>query len=288
MRWVDPVFSILFIMSLVSGCAVPQFDVPTDSAGQPTVYTIVQRIECEMRDMVRDDMPEDPASFHRLFLLNGDYDVAIALSLDVNNTGGLAPSLSYIDPLSKLTTFTFSGTGTLSEARDHNFTENIQLSFREIFTKWKYHKRPYDCPSPVTNLAGTLGIGDFVAMADSTEGLDTHQTLSGKGVFGGMIQFLVTKSITSLGPTWSLVYFKGPGGVTASKVNTDNITLAFAQGPNVGKPMLEGKVVEGRGANKDAYWFLQQLLNSTLSSQIVNLQTSLPNSVPALLAFPLP
>jgi hypothetical protein len=268
-----------------SGCAVPQFDVPTDSAGQPTVQTIVDRIQCEMRDMVRDDT-SDPAAFHRLFLLNGDYDVAIALSLEVNNTGGLAPSLSYIDPLSKVTSFTLSGAGTLSESRDHNFTENIQLSFREIYTKWKYKVRSYNCPSAATNLAGTLGIKDFVAMAALTENLDTKQTLSGKGVFGGSIQFLVTKSLTSFGPTWSLVYFKGPGGVTASQVNTDKLTLAFAQGPNVGKPM--GKIVEPNPPNKNAYWFLQQLLNSSLISQLTTLQTTLPSSLPPLLGLPLP
>jgi hypothetical protein len=135
------------------------------------------------------------------------------------------------------------------------------------------------------------GMKDFVAMAALTENLDTKQTLSGKGVFGGSIQFLVTKSLTSLGPTWSLVNFKGPGGVTASQINTDSLTLAFAQGPNVGKPMIVGRIVEPNPPNKNAYWFLQQLLNSSIISQIITLQTSLPNSLPslpALLGLPLP
>jgi hypothetical protein len=285
MRRFNAVISSCLWALMCVGCAVPQFDVPTDTAGQPTVQTIVDRIQCEMRDMVRDDTAE-PVAFHRLFLLNGDYDVAIALSLEVNNTGGLAPSLSYINPLSKVTSFTLSGTGTLSESRDHNFTENIQLSFREIYTKWKYGVRPYDCPPANTNLAGTLGIKDFVAMAALTENLDTKQTLSGKGVFGGSIQFLVTKSLTSFGPTWSLVYFKGPGGITASQVNTDKLTLAFAQGPNVGKPM--GKIPGPNPPNKNAYWFLQQLLNSSLISQLTTLQTTLPGSLPPLLGLPLP
>jgi hypothetical protein len=290
MRPFNALISSCFGASMCLGCAVPQFDVPTDSAGQPTVQTIVDRIQCEMRDMVRDDSAE-PTAFHRLFLLNGDYDVAIALKLEVNNTGGLAPSLSYIDPLTKATMFTFSGTATLSESRDHTFTENIQFSFREIYTKWKYNVRPYNCPSPDTNLAGTLGMKDFVAMAALTENLDTKQTLSGKGVFGGSIQFLVTKSLTSLGPTWSLVNFKGPGGVTASQINTDSLTLAFAQGPNVGKPMIIGRIVEPNPPNKNAYWFLQQQLNSSIISQLITLQTSLPNSLPslpALLGLPLP
>src|SRR5258708_32424650 len=62
--------------SMCGGCAVPHYDVPTDSAGQPTVKSIIDRIQCEIRDMIRDDMGEgDTTSFHRRFLLNGDYDV---------------------------------------------------------------------------------------------------------------------------------------------------------------------------------------------------------------------
>ena len=104
------VFLILSIAIclLCTGCAVPAYDVPLDEYGQPTVKTIVERIQCEIRDMVRDDRPGDPASFHRLFLLNEDYEVTVALSLDVNNSGGLSPSVLYVNPLSSATGFTFS------------------------------------------------------------------------------------------------------------------------------------------------------------------------------------
>lgn len=67
--------------------------------------------------MVRDDTG-DVASFHRKFLLDGDYDAEVALTLEVNDTGGLAPSLSYMNPLTATTSFMFSGTGTLSKSRD--------------------------------------------------------------------------------------------------------------------------------------------------------------------------
>src|SRR6266568_1013161 len=50
-----------------TGCAVPRYDVPYTEAGQPTVKSIVQRIQCEIRDMVRDDT-DDPAAFHGRFL----------------------------------------------------------------------------------------------------------------------------------------------------------------------------------------------------------------------------
>jgi hypothetical protein len=266
------------VSSMCGGCAVPRFDVPSDPAGQPTVQTIVARIQCEIRDMVVDNMPNDVTSFHRLFLLDGDYDVEIALSLEVNDTGGLAPSLAYIDPISKLASFMFSGTGTISEARAHNFTENIQLSVRNIYTEWRTNANPHNCPVADTNLAGTLGIKDYVAMAALTPHLDQKQTISGKGVFGGSMQFVVNKNLNSLGPTWSLVRFKGPGPlVTLSEVNTDKITLAFAQGPNAGKRMgpITG-VIPPNPPNPSSNFFLQQLLTSSVLSQLLMLQNSLP------------
>ncbi len=266
--------AIAVVASLSNGCTVPHYDVPYTSTGQPTVKSIVDRIQCEIRDMVRDDMGDSYVpSFHRLFLLNGDYDVEIALSVEVNDTGGLAPSLSYMHPLTALTSFTFSGNGTLRESRDHNFTENIQLSVRDIYIDWKTGADPHDCPPADTNLSGTLGISDFVAMAAQSQNLDTTNS-SGKGVFGGSIQFLITKNVTTVGPTWSLVHFKGPGGLASlSEVNTDKITLAFAQGLNVGKRMIFSRGVK-HPLNPDAYFFLQQLLTSSINSQLTILQNS--------------
>jgi hypothetical protein len=256
---------------MCGGCAVPHYDVPYSMAGVPTVKTIVARIQCELRDMVRNDRPSDPITWRRDFLLNHDYEVEVALSLEVNNTGGLAPTLSYMNPLTAATSFAFGGTGTLSESRDHNFTENLQFSVRDIYTDWKTGLDPHDCPPAETELAGNLGIVDFVFMAGGSEGLDESQNLTAKGVFGGTIQFLITKSVTAFGPTWTLVHFKGPGGLASvSQVNTDKITLAFAEGPNVGK-----RLAVPRRLNPAAHAFLQQLLTGSISSQLSIIQNSL-------------
>jgi hypothetical protein len=231
-----------------------------------------------MREMVVPD-PNDSVSFNSDFLLSNDYLVAIALSLDVTNTGGLAPSMSYHNPLGGATSFAFGGTGTLSEARDHNFTENIQLSFREMYSEWKKDNQLFQCPSAETNLAGNLGIKDFVALAAQTPHLNQTANSASPGVFGGTVQFLVTKQINSLGPAWTLVHFVGPGGVNLSQVNTDKITLAFARGPNVGKPLS----VAENAPNSNANSFLQQLLLSQISSQLNAVQA--PSTPPVL--FPL-
>ena len=52
------------------------------------------------------------------WLLNLDYDVQVTLSLEVTDTGGLAPSFSYATPLSVGTFLNVGASATLSEARD--------------------------------------------------------------------------------------------------------------------------------------------------------------------------
>jgi len=271
-RWVF--LCVAFLSAVMCGsCAVPLYDVPYSTSGQPTVRTIVARIQCELRDMVRNDRPDDPVTWHRAFLLNHDYEVEVALSLEVNNTGGLAPNMSYMQPLTAATSFAFGGTATLSESRDHTFTENLQFSVRDIYQDWKSGADPHECPPANTELAGTLGISDFVAMAAVSDNLDQTVSLTSKGVFGGTIQFLVTKSLSALGPTWTLVNFKGPGGLASlSQVNTDKITLAFAEGTKVGQPLTK---ITKRRQNPAAHAFLQQLLTGSISSQLTTIQNSL-------------
>lgn len=250
---------------LCTGCAVPFYDVPLDEYGQPTVKTIVERLQCEIRDIVRDDRPGDPVSFQGPWLLNGDYEVVIALSLEVNDSGGLAPSFSYVSPLTAATTWTWGASATLSKARDHTFSENIQLSTRQIYRDWKSNLKPYNCPEPNTNLAGSLGIKDLVSMAASTPNLKETDLGEGKSVFGGSIQFVVTKSLSAAGPSWQLVRFKNIAALgSLSEVNTDKVTLAFAPGTNAGKRMPRV-----HGLNKAAYDFIQQLILNSINSQLV-------------------
>jgi hypothetical protein len=263
--------------SFLTACAIPQFDVPYTVRG-PDASSIVRRIECEMKEMVVFDK-DNPASFNSKFLLNNDYDVAVALSLDVTNTGGASPSLSYLNPLASATSFAFSGAGTFSEAREHNFTENIQLSLRQIYMDWKQNNEYFQCPAAQTNLGGDLGIRDYVALAARTPDLNQTLTPAQGSVFGGSVQFLVTKQVNSFGPTWTLVHFVGPGSVNLSQVNTDKITLAFARGPNVGKPIT----VTSNSANPNANAFLQQLLLGQISTQLSTQQV--PSAVPGFLPF---
>ncbi|MBR1123748.1 hypothetical protein JQ628_19635 [Bradyrhizobium lablabi] len=256
------IFPTVILAASCGGCAVPNWDVPRDEYNQPTVKTIIERIQCEIRDMVRDDRPDDPASFHRKFLLNGDYEVLIALSLEVNDSGGLAPSTTYATPITPPgSTFTFAANANLGQARAHTFTENVEISTRQIYLDWKSRLKSYDCPLQDHYLSGTLGIKDLVSMAASSPGLDESQ----KTVFGGSIQFVITKSLSATGPSWQIVRFKNIATLASlSEINTDKITLSFAQGSNKGK-----RLPRIYGVNRAAYEFLQQQLLNSISSQLI-------------------
>jgi len=258
--------------TICAGCAVPFYDVPLDEFGQPTVKSIVERIQCELRDMVRNDRPEHPDSFHRLFLLNNDYEVVVALSLEVNDSGGLAPSVSYVTPLATAATLTLGANANLSKARSHTFSENLQLSTRQIYLDWRDGIKPYDCPVADTNLAGTLGIKDLVSMAASSDALDEELKGGAKSVFGGIVQFVVTKSISAAGPSFQIVRFRNIAALgSLSEVHTDKITLAFAPGANRGKrlPPPGARRILSRPPNDAGFQFLQQLMINSISSELI-------------------
>jgi hypothetical protein len=61
-------------------------------------------------------------------------------------------------------------------------------------------------------------------------------------------------------------------------VNTDKITLSFAQGPNAGKRMPRvGSIIKHNSFNTAADIFLQQQLLNSISSQLILLQNSPPH-----------
>jgi hypothetical protein len=296
--------AVLLGASFLCGCGVPHYDVPYTDVGHPTVNTIIERIQCEIRDLVRTDVKDksSPSQMYGSFLRSNDFDVLIALSIEVNDTGGLTPSLSYMYPPSS---FTFSGNATLSESRDHTFTENLQYPVRQIYLDWYSANLAeqagidpkslgltlHDCPLQAdTNLSGELGIVDFVALAARSAGLDTKG--SAAKLFGGTIQFLVTKNVNAVGPTWSLVHFKGPGGLAGlSQVNTDKIVLSFAQGSDIGTDIVLPTLAQlkrdflrpkethprARAFNYKAYLLLQQQLTGSIGSQLNILQNDVVN-----------
>ncbi|WP_377828805.1 hypothetical protein ACFKHW_37690 [Bradyrhizobium lupini] len=224
-----------FVVALqvsLTGCAniVPIYDIPRDaSSGAPTVSSIVRRVTCELANLVA------PGAPHEFELLTGQYQVAVQLDLTVNDTGGLAPSVSYLNP-----PFAFSLGAKLEQSREQFFSEKLFFSLLDLrdevedsevaYREGRVTSKITDCASFAdTNLAGDLGIRQAVDLALGSNYLQTSAKLSEQGAFGGYINFLVTKNLNTVGPTWTLTHFTGPGGFgSLSEVNTDKLTFAFA------------------------------------------------------------
>jgi hypothetical protein len=158
------------------------------------------------------------------------------LNLTVNDTGGLSPSLTYINA-----PFAFGLGGTLSQSREQNFTQKFYYSMRALQKEAGVERRLggslAECWPTDTNLAGELGLTRTVELAFTSQHVDWGKKLSDDGVFGGYVNFVVTKNVNG-GPTWTLTSFIGPGSNLGSfsEVNTDKLTFAFARGDKAGTP----------------------------------------------------
>jgi hypothetical protein len=220
------------LAALLAGCSnIDRFDVPKNpTTGNPSLRSIVQRIKCELATMAADDYK------YKAFMDAGDFVVALQLSLTVNDDGSLAPSFTYTNGL-----FSFNAGAKLDAQREQNFTEQLIFSIKDIKTEMilaqqasrKLHVDvdSFACPFIDTNLAGELGLVQSAEMAFTSEGLNLATKLSGTGgAFGGYVNFIITKNLNSIGPTWMLKHFKGPGSLAGvSEVNTDKLTFAFAE-----------------------------------------------------------
>ncbi|MDA9408898.1 hypothetical protein [Bradyrhizobium sp. CCBAU 45384] len=212
---------------------------PSANAKPLPVRILTARIFCELRDLVRDDAPNAPMSWHRAFLLNGDYGVAIHLSLEVVDTGDLA----------------ISRTDNISLPHTRNFTQPLNKSMRDIYLEWKSGTNLYDCPS---NLAATLGFGSAVDNGARATGPTLSSPAASGGAFGQTMKFVVTGNPNDA-DGWMLTSFENTSAVTGLPgVKINKMTFAFAPGPNTGKRIGQSM---SRTPNVAALSFLDELLS---------------------------
>ncbi|WP_146055913.1 hypothetical protein [Bosea psychrotolerans] len=193
--------------------------------------------------------------------MTGNYEVAASLSLQVTDSGQLTPSLSFpYPPLFEL------GFGArLGRSREQNYTQNLYFSMANLARRVDKFPEYGRCPEADTNLAGDLGIRNTVFLAMTAGGRKVEGAkLDSGGEFGGHVNFVVTRNVNALGPTWTLTHFKGPGGLgEASRINSDKITFAFASGPPAPSANAAIPAATAPGLSKQ---FLNQLLINQINS----------------------
>jgi len=197
----------------LSACAgVPDFDI-----GSPvTVANIIDRIECETY-LATKSHPK----------LRKDRWVGVAdLFLQVDDTAGLTPSLTYIQPLATAgTQWTLGVSGTVKRARQRVYNESIKLDLSALNGK--------TCNKVDTDydLTGNLGIEETLDIASRSlqKGEDTA-AFADKEAVGQTLQFVLTKNIGG-GPTWTLTHFVAGGPLAgAERIDTHKLIVSFAPG----------------------------------------------------------
>lgn len=222
--------AISLLAFAASACAgVPRLDiVPEDGEPRSEVALIVREVACEIA-----------ASPDFATLRTAGYVVSANIQIKARENSGLAPSLSFINPLNTPTTSqTDVLNGSLSRGGTRQFNQTLLLSVAEM--------QPMtlsDCPSARTTsgLTGDIGLRDIIAaaFASSATGIEGTHFVSGAGgrsinpAFGTTIEFVFERSING-GPTWSRVRFRGPNGgngatglVSAGRTDTSTLVIAF-------------------------------------------------------------
>lgn len=249
-------FGTIILTLAISGCANPGFDVPTDAHGAPTLETIVQRITCEVADMMRQGSPL------REYLSTGGYHMSANLTLKVTDSGSLSPSVEFL-PTAVLT---ISAAGKLAQSRSREVYVNFDFSLADVKASVDQNPNFGECPQSKMHLTGDLGIADTVALVKTAANRDIGAS-GPNGEFGGTVTFGLTRSAGAFGPTWKLTRFSGPGPlIDLSRENTDTLSFAFAQGDT------------GRGESSGtarARAYLRDVLARQIKSEIETLNNRL-------------
>lgn len=215
---------VVSLAALPSCAGVPQLYRPArvnpDTALAPKVEHIVDRITCEL------------AGVSRTHLAAGDYVITVLLTLQVNDEINLTPSLAFVEPLAAAgTNRTITEGLGIGGARERTFTSTFYFDSRQLATRPPCE----ESPRRLYRLDGDLGLA---AIARDGIGIGSYQSAAGLSPapsppsFASQIKFTVTRSVGALGPTWTLVSFKGPGGanglLNGKALTTDILNVAFA------------------------------------------------------------
>lgn len=238
------------LTATLAGCVEPPpLDLPHKGV---TAHQILDRIKCEILAATVDN-PR---------LITEHWKSVGALTVQVDDEGSLAATSTFINPLTAATSFAFSAGVGVTADRERIYSENFSIDINELAKK---PKAP-NCTAQYGNpLLGDLGITETleIGLRSLKEGgpVDyapgTGALTPSGGAFGETIQFILNASLTAVGPTWTLVRFKGPTGNLggAYRKDTNKLLISFAPTPSAGQklhPALTSFGFPGASTAEDA------------------------------------
>lgn len=200
---------------------------PTDTRGKIT--RAIDHIACELAK-AKASVPDFK-----------NYAVAAQLTIKLESSGGVTPSLSFINPLAEAgASRTIGVGGEFNRSRLKSFTQNF------VFIVDGLKDSGCGKEDDPFLLTGDLGLLEVVQAGlsaipegdagGSVQWADKKGDISDASQFGSTIQF-TTKASANGGLTLSKEKFKGFGGsnglINGSRVDTDTLVIAFAPIPEV-------------------------------------------------------
>jgi hypothetical protein len=232
--------AIAFIALITSGCALKPAITTAEPPG-PTLDDIVEHIQCEIRDVQKDNNPEDLQAVQKFNA--GNYVAYVNLTLDATNNQGFAPGFTFLNKLGTLAGIVnvqISGT----QHRNINPTFTLLLSpAPENEQRLSYiDSRCKSIKESPFGIKGNLGLKEIILSGvKNITGNDllyptaTQVPISSYATipaFVSTIDFSITAGVNG-GPNWTFHTFKGPGGgsnglVNISRTEKDTLTISFA------------------------------------------------------------
>jgi hypothetical protein len=220
------------------GCVTtPEFD----KLSGITPTTIVQVVKCELI-WARDDHPQLLGAQ----TTGGTRWVAVAdLTLQVDESASLAPSFTHTDVVSRSLSRVFNWGVKLDTKAQRTYTQSVAFEIAELTDPAGQCADREAIGGGRFALNGQIGLSEIVGMAFSAakyvpgQGFEPHpeylvkddkaKSRTGSKYFGQSLQFVVSKNVNKVGPTWVLTFFRGPGGfLTMERGDTNKLAISFA------------------------------------------------------------
>jgi hypothetical protein len=205
----------------LSGCAgIPELDIQSPV----TVANIIDRIQCEAYQAAR-----------RYPKLRSERWVGVAdLYLQVDDSAGLTPALTYVQPLAAAgTQWAIGASGTVKRARQRVYNESLTLEMAKL------NGKTCDKVLAEYDLTGNLGIEETLLIASqSFDPNEDRVQFADKVAIGQTLQFVLTKNVAG-GPTFTLTHFVGAGPLAgAERIDTHKLIVSFAPGAPLKKVVV--------------------------------------------------